>query len=101
MKRWNGREDWLRAAGLVLVAVVASFSLSSGVLDVTASSVHPAKRESLQRAQAQVHPVLTRRPWSERQVHLPSSAVLLAALALLGLVVLGLAGRPAWSAVVV
>jgi len=94
MKRMDGRENLWRVAGLVLVTIVAAFSLSSSVLDASASSLHPVKRDQIHRAQADVHAVATRRTWSDRQVHLPSSTMLLAALAFLGLVVVGAAGRP-------
>ncbi|WP_426574399.1 hypothetical protein [Aquihabitans sp. McL0605] len=100
MKRRDGRENWWRPAGLVLVAIVAAFSLPSGVLGPSSSGVHRAEQAQLQRAHpdaSTIAPRASRRPWSGLEVHLPAAALLVAVLSLLGLVVLGPAGRPTWS----
>ena len=106
MKRWIGREGWRRVASYVLVAVIASCSLPSGVLDAAASAVsgsqrsvseRPIKRPQIRRIHTEVRTIATRRPWSERDVHLPAGAWLVPALTLLGFILLRAAGRPAWS----
>jgi len=106
MKRWVGREDWRRVAGYVLVAVIASFSLPLGVLDAAASTVsspqgsiseRPVKRPQIRRFHTEVRTIATRRPWSDRDVHLPAGAWLVPALILLGFILLSAASRPVWS----
>jgi hypothetical protein len=106
MKRWIGREGWRRVASYVLVAVIASFSLSSGVLDAAASTVsgsqrsiseRPVKRPQIRRIHTEVRTLAARRPWSEQDVHLPAGAWLVPALTLLGFILLRATDRPAWS----
>ena len=96
--RRAGREDWKRIASLVLVAVVATFSLPLGASAVTRTvDATPAQRSHIRRLHVEARPVATRRSFSERLVTLPSAPFLVAALMVVGLLLLARPTRLAWS----
>jgi len=86
--RRAGSEEWKRIASLVLVAVIATFSLPLGASAVThAVDATPAQRAHIKRLHVDARPVAaSRRPIIQRDATLPSSSLLLAALAIVGLV---------------
>ncbi|HWJ63787.1 MAG TPA: hypothetical protein VNS19_17565 [Acidimicrobiales bacterium] len=95
-----GREEWKRIASLVLVAVIATFSLPLGVSAFATQPVDatPAQRAHFKRLHVEARPVATnRRSMVQRDVALPSSSFLVAALAVVGLLVLARSVRPPWT----
>ena len=111
MQRWVGRDVRWKVASFVLVVLFATLSLPLGVVDpvvpgvsgttATGTAPHgsqsPAKQAQLRRIRSELHAVAVRRPWSERQSHLPAGAWTVLALVLLGLVLVSAADRPMWS----
>jgi 4-hydroxybenzoate polyprenyltransferase len=91
-----GREDVKRIASLVLVAVIATFSLPlvasalGGAVDGT-----PSGRTHIRGFQVEARPVANRRPLTQREGSLSTASLLVAALTLLGLLVLAAPTRPA------
>ena len=96
--RRASREDVRRIASLVLVAVIATFSLPLAASAVSsAADGGPASRAHIRRLHVEARPVANRRPLTQREVHLPASSLLVAALTVLGLLLLAALTRPAWS----
>src|SRR6478735_9203861 len=87
--RRAGREEWKRIASLVLVAVIATFSLPLGASAVTqAVDATPAQRAHIRRLHVEARPVATRRPQFPRQSSLPPAPFLVAVLVVVGLLLL-------------
>ena len=96
--RSAGRENVKRIASLVLVAVIATFSLPLAASAVRgAGDGTPAQRAHIRRLHLEARPVTNRRPLTQREISLPSVWLLVAALTVLGLLLLATPDRPAWS----
>jgi hypothetical protein len=91
-----GREEGKRIASLVLVVVVATFSLpfAASAVGRTADGDHTSYAH-IRRLQVEARPVAARRPLTERAASLPTVALVVAALVVVGLLVLADAARPA------
>ncbi|HWJ96910.1 MAG TPA: hypothetical protein VNQ33_02055 [Acidimicrobiales bacterium] len=85
--RRAGREERKRIASLVLVAVIATFSLPFGASAVTqAVDATPAQRAHVKRLHVEARPVTaSRRPIVGRDATLPPTSILVAALTIVGL----------------
>jgi hypothetical protein len=98
--RRAGREEWRRVASLVLVAVIATFSLPLGASTLTrAADTPPARRAHVKHLHVEARPVTTnRRPVVERPATLPTTTlVVAAALTVIGLLAWARARRSSWE----
>lgn len=96
--RRAGREEWKRIASLVLVAVIATFSLPLGASAVTrAVDATPAQRAHLKRLHVEARPVVSRRTLAQRELTVPTASFLVAALTVIGLLLLARPTRLAWT----
>jgi hypothetical protein len=95
--RSTGREEWKRIASLVLVAVIATFSLPVGVSALTQTvDATPAQRAQVKKLTVEARPVANRRPLIQREITVPAGSFLIAALTLVGVLLVVCAPRPGW-----
>ncbi|MCU1371592.1 MAG: hypothetical protein JWO77_2786 [Ilumatobacteraceae bacterium] len=94
----TGREEWKRIASLVLVAVIATFSLPVGASALTHSvDATPAQRAQVKRLTVEARPVASRRTLTQRETILSAGPYLVAALTLVGILLVVRTLRPGWT----
>lgn len=93
--RSTGREEWKRIASLVLVALIATFSLPVGASALTHTvDATPAQRAQVKRLTVEARPVASRRTFTQREITFSTGSYLVAALTLVGVLLIVRTLRP-------